>query len=59
MAGSVFVSTARARRFVRQSSVTKKLSVHQKDKLTRSIARMLSESYREGIAEGKGQLSAQ
>jgi len=53
MAKTGFVSTARARRFVSQSSVTKKMSNYQKDKLIRSIARMLHKAYQEGIVEGR------
>ena len=52
MAGD-FVATSRAKRFVNQSSTTKKLSDYQKSKLVRAIARILNEFYREGIAEGK------
>lgn len=43
-----FNATARARRFVAQSSVTKKLDKYQKDKLVRGISTLLNEAYDEG-----------
>ena len=45
-------ATARARRFVNQSSTLKKLSDYQKSKLLRSFARILREVYLKGIETG-------